>query len=83
MADVFNAPVVTLKVSEGAAYGAALQAFWCWRLQKGEKVTIQEITNAFVELNANEAAEPDLKNVRTHRPPIIAGRPSPALRDIF
>ena len=26
MADVFNAPVVTLKVSEGAAYGAALQA---------------------------------------------------------
>ena len=36
MADVFNAEVVTLKVGEGAAYGAALQAFWCWRLQKGE-----------------------------------------------
>ena len=41
MADVFNAEVVTLKVSEGAAYGAALQALWCWRLQKGEKVEHQ------------------------------------------
>ena len=45
MADVFNAEVVTLKVSEGAAYGAALQALWCWRLQKGEKVSISDITD--------------------------------------
>ena len=37
MADVFNAEVATLQVSEGAAYGAALQALWCWRLQQGEK----------------------------------------------
>ena len=35
MADVFNAEVVTLKVGEGAAYGAALQALWCWRRQQG------------------------------------------------
>jgi xylulokinase len=84
MADVFNAPVVTLKVTEGAAYGAALQAFWCWRLQKGEKVTIQEITNAFVELNANETAEPELKNVRTYQAlQSIQDDLSLALRDIF
>jgi xylulokinase len=63
MADVFNAEVVTLKVSEGAAYGAALQALWCWRLQKGEKVAINDITDQFVELHANEKAEPDQKNV--------------------
>ena len=37
MADVFNAEVVTLKVSEGAAYGAALQAMWCWRFHSREK----------------------------------------------
>jgi sugar (pentulose or hexulose) kinase len=37
MADVFNAEVVTLKVSEGAAYGAALQALWCWRRGKRRK----------------------------------------------
>src|SRR6185295_16142088 len=51
MADIFDTEVVTLKVSEGAAYGAALQALWCWREQQGEKVNISDITDEFVELN--------------------------------
>jgi xylulokinase len=63
MADVFNAPVVTLKVGEGAAYGAALQALWCWRLQQGEKVSISDITDAFVEVNPSETAEPNPEDV--------------------
>lgn len=62
MADIFGTPVVTLKVSEGAAYGAALQALWCWRSQQGGKVTIEDITDQFVELNHGETAEPDSKN---------------------
>jgi sugar (pentulose or hexulose) kinase len=66
MADVFNTEVVTLKVSEGAAYGAALQALWCWRLQKGEKVSIQDITDRFIELNHAETAEPDATNVAAY-----------------
>src|SRR5512136_390723 len=67
MADVFGAEVVTLKVSEGAAYGAALQALWCWRLQEGEKVSISEITDQFVELNRGETAEPNETNAETYR----------------
>ena len=67
MADIFDAEVVTLKVSEGAAYGAALQALWCWRLQQGEKVSISELTDQFVILNAAERAEPDAKNVAVYR----------------
>ena len=67
MADIFDAEVVTLKVSEGAAYGAALQALWCWRLQQGEKVSIKEITDRFVELNPAERAEPDEKHVQVYR----------------
>jgi xylulokinase len=63
MADIFNAEVVTLKVSEGAAYGAALQALWCWRKAGGEKITIQEITDQFVTLNRGETAQPIAKNV--------------------
>ncbi|MGZ8940243.1 MAG: xylulokinase, partial [Limisphaerales bacterium] len=63
MADVFNAEVVTLKVSEGAAYGAALQAMWCWRNAAGEKITIQEITDQYVTLNHAESADPIAKNV--------------------
>jgi xylulokinase len=67
MADVFDAEVVTLKVSEGAAYGAALQALWCWRLQQGEKVSISDLTDRFVELNGAETAEPDSKRAAVYR----------------
>ena len=63
MADIFNAEVVTLKVGEGAAYGAALQALWCWRLQQGEKVGISEITDEFVQLNTGETTEPNPDHV--------------------
>jgi xylulokinase len=67
MADIFNAEVVTLNVSEGAAFGAALQALWCWRLQQGEKVSIPEITDEFVQLNCAETAHPNAKNVALYR----------------
>jgi D-xylulose kinase len=67
MADIFNVEVVTLKVSEGAAYGAALQALWCWRLQQGEKVSITDITDEFVQVNREETTHPNAKNVPTYR----------------
>jgi xylulokinase len=67
MADVFNVEVVTLKVSEGAAYGAALQALWCWRLQKGEKVSISDLSDKFVTLNKAETATPKKAAVETYR----------------
>jgi xylulokinase len=84
MADVFNAEVVTLKVSEGAAYGAALQAYWCWRLQKGERLSIYEVTSKFVELNPSETATPDPKNVAIYRDlQSLQDDMSEALRDVF
>jgi sugar (pentulose or hexulose) kinase len=67
MADVFNAEVVTLEVSEGAAYGAALQALWSWRQAKGEKVGIHDITSEFVKLNRAEKAEPIAENVVVYK----------------
>jgi len=67
MADVFNAEVVTLKVGEGAAYGAALQALWCWRLQKGDRVNIADLTDQFVTLNRAEAATPKKSAVAAYR----------------
>jgi xylulokinase len=84
MADIFNAEVVTLKVSEGAAYGAALQALWCWRLQQGEKVSISDITDEFVELNKNETAQPDEANVKVYRElQELQDETSLALRKVF
>jgi xylulokinase len=67
MADVFNAEVVTLKVSEGAAYGAALQALWCWRLERGEKARIEDITDEFVTLNDAETSTPKADAVAAYR----------------
>lgn len=58
MADVFNTEVVTLKISEGAAYGAALQALWVWKNQSGNHVSISEITNKFVKVNNRERFQP-------------------------
>ena len=66
MADIFNTEVVTLKVSEGAAYGAALQALWCWRNSEGEKISIHDITDKFVTLNRGETAQPIARNVATY-----------------
>ena len=67
MADIFNAEVVTLKVSEGAAYGAALQAMWCHEMQEGDCVRIQDLCKRFVTLNRDETAVPNAKNVELYR----------------
>ena len=84
MADIFNVEVVTLKVSEGAAYGAALQALWCWRLQQGEKISIAELTDEFVEVNEAETAHPDPANVSVYRElQQIQDRTSSSLLDVF
>jgi sugar (pentulose or hexulose) kinase len=84
MADVFNTEVVTLKVSEGAAYGAALQALWCWRREQGEKVAIEEITEQFVELNTEETAIPDPRHVEIYRElQALQDETSNALRGVF
>jgi sugar (pentulose or hexulose) kinase len=84
MADVFNAEVVTLKVAEGAAYGAALQALWCWRREQGEKVTIQELTNEFIEINREETAHPEAKNVAVYEEwQALQDDMSVSLRDVF
>jgi xylulokinase len=84
MADIFNAEVVTLKVSEGAAYGAALQALWCWRLQQGEKVDIHELTSQFVTLNRAETATPKAENVQRYdEMQALQDASSKALRGVF
>ena len=84
MADIFNVEVVTLKVGEGAAYGAALQALWSWRRVRGEKVTMQEITDQFVELNHHETTQPEKRNVEIYRElQALQDGMSESLREVF
>jgi sugar (pentulose or hexulose) kinase len=84
MADIFNAEVVTLAVGEGAAYGAALQAMWCWKLQAGEHVKIADITDEFVTLNRKETTQPIAKNVAAYRElQTLQDEASRSLRGVF
>ncbi|MCX6905143.1 MAG: xylulokinase, partial [Verrucomicrobia bacterium] len=84
MADIFNAEVVTLQVSEGAAYGAALQALWCWHLQQGDKIGISDLTDQFVKLNRAETALPKKGNVAVYRDlQALQDETSTALRGVF
>ena len=66
-ADVFDVEVVTLKVEEGAAYGAALQAYWTYGRQVGEAEDISEITDRFVEVDEASRIEPDPGNAKVYR----------------
>jgi xylulokinase len=61
VADVFGTPVVTLRESEAAACGAALQSVWNWRLAAGEKAAIGDIAAVWVAKD-KLAAEPDPGN---------------------
>jgi D-xylulose kinase len=67
MADVFNAEVVTLAVSEGAAYGAALQAMWCVAQNRCEKVSINDLSDQFVKLYPRQTAHPNKSNNAVYR----------------
>lgn len=84
MADVFNAEVVTLQVGEGAAYGAALQALWCWRRGQGDELGIDELTDRFVKLNGRQRAVPNPEAVdRYQEMQTIQDATSVALRKVF
>jgi xylulokinase len=66
-ADVFNCEVVTLTEEEGAAYGAALQAMWCYRRELGEDVSIRAITDEFVKVDESSRIEPEQRNVKIYQ----------------
>ncbi len=67
MADVFATPVVAMQTSEGAAYGAALQAKWCWHLGRGERVRISAITDEFVKVDNGSRVEPRRDAVKIYK----------------
>jgi len=65
--DVFDVEVVTLKVDEGAAYGAAIQAKWTHQKHIGEPVNISELTDLYVEVNESSRLQPDSGNAEVYR----------------
>src|SRR5690554_1274626 len=63
VADVCNLPVVVPKIGEAAAFGGALQAYWCLL---GEGASIAEIVTEHVELERESACLPIEENVKEY-----------------
>lgn len=61
VANVFGCPVVTLQSEEACAFGAAMQAIWCWyNSAGGSGVTLQTLAERYVQLKDGGRHEPDL-----------------------
>jgi xylulokinase len=67
LADAFDAEVVGLATPEGAALGAALQAKWAYMLSRGERVRIQQITDALVKTDPSTRCQPKKAPARLYR----------------
>jgi xylulokinase len=62
-ADVFGVPTVCLQSGEGAALGAALQAFDSWAREQGSDATLQDLTDRLVRLDETTRTMPDVDAV--------------------
>lgn len=58
-ADVFGLPTVALRVTEGAALGAAIQAAWTYYRVKGQPLTLGRLVEDLVLVEKKTRAEPD------------------------
>ncbi|MDD2711017.1 MAG: xylulokinase [Verrucomicrobiae bacterium] len=67
MADVFNCEVIGMRTAEGAAYGAALQAWWCCENQNNRRVNIDDIASQCVKTDPKTAAHPRTEKARLYR----------------
>ena len=63
VADICNAQVVGLKQDEGAAFGAALQAFAALQVKEGRSVDIGTLTQQHVTLDRSKGHQPVAENV--------------------
>ncbi|MCW4455828.1 xylulokinase [Flavobacterium sp. MXW15] len=69
VADVFDLRVEVPRHTEGAAFGAALQALWSLRRAQGEATPLAELVAAHVATDPALAAVPDPQRVAAYRPP--------------
>jgi sugar (pentulose or hexulose) kinase len=65
-ADIFNAEVITLVESEGAAYGSALQALWAYKRRQGDAESITSIVDRLVRVDEPSRVKPIKKNVEKY-----------------
>ena len=62
-ADVLNLPVKVLSNAENAAFGAVLQALWCYQLAQGESSDLNVLAEQHLSRDENKACTPDPETV--------------------
>jgi sugar (pentulose or hexulose) kinase len=65
-AAVFGCPVVGTSTEEAGAFGAALQAIWCYDSREGSRRSLKEITDEYVRLDESTRVEPDPASVERY-----------------
>ena len=69
VADVFGVPVEVPLQTEGAAFGAALQALWSVRTEQGDAVTLPALVQEHVATDSALSAQPDPARVAAYQSP--------------
>ena len=64
---MFDAEVVVLTESEGAAYGAALQALWAYKRSQGDGESITSIVDRLVQVDESSRVKPIKENVEQYK----------------
>ncbi|BDQ34984.1 xylulokinase [Pseudodesulfovibrio portus] len=59
VADILGCPVLRPRVEEAGALGAAIQAVWCVKTDRGERVSLPELAARYVTMDLTGGAEPD------------------------
>lgn len=65
VADVLQSPVETLEEQEAAAFGAGLQAIWCYKREHGEDVSIADVVKGRVRLSG-KTVNPSPTNIKLY-----------------
>lgn len=84
MADVFGCEVIGMQTTEGAAHGAALQAWWCHENRNGRRTAIRDLTDRCVKTDPRTAAAPRASAVKLYRQlQALQDRAAGDLREMF
>ena len=62
VSDIFEMPVMGVKITEGAALGAAIQAAWTYGQTKGDPLPLEKIVKSAVKADRKTRAEPRKEN---------------------
>ncbi len=70
-ADVLGFPTVALKVTEGAALGAAIHAAWTYCQVKGKPVSLEKLVDDLVVLDKKTRVEPNKESITFYREQLL------------